>query len=110
MGRREFLAGDRRNRRLVEPPGPGWGDACLAWNQPSVANHRMASHDTFVSARRMTGLPRSCAVAMLLATAASAPSAQSAWTVTPMAHAVGVLTHADPVPYGDRLTELRVVH
>ena len=37
-------------------------------------------------------------------------AAQDGWSVTPMAHAVGVLTRSDPIPYGGDLTELRIVH
>ncbi len=54
---------------------------------------------------------RSGFVALLLAATTAPPlRAQDAWTLMPMAHAVGLLTRADPIPYDGALTELRVVH
>lgn len=47
---------------------------------------------------------------LFLGAPCAAVAAQESWAFMPMAHAVGVLTRADPVPYGESLTELRVVH
>ena len=53
---------------------------------------------------------RALIAAVVVSTPAAPALAQDRWTVAPMAHAVGLLTRADPVAYGGSLTELRVVH
>ena len=53
---------------------------------------------------------RSRCIALLLLGLPAAASAQGTWTLDPMAHALALLTRADPTPYGGGRTELRVVH
>ena len=58
----------------------------------------------------MSATRAGCLGALLLAVGASEAAAQDGWTITPMAHAVGLVTRMDPIPYGDGLTEPRIVH